>query len=87
MSRYRSRAGAHIFGKVRRTDFLPVGEDKDTEVLQRLDGSQSSSEDDVVGHSLADLMYQSEEELGEKVDANLLEDTSDLLGIDFEFDE
>ncbi len=87
VSRYRSRAGVYLFGKVRRTDFLPVGEDKDTEVLQRLDVSQSSSEDDVVGHSLADMMYESEEELGEKVDANLLEDTSGLFGIDFVFDE
>ena len=48
-SRFKSRAGCFLYGKMRRTDFLPVGEDQSDEVLVRDVQSQSSSEDDVCG--------------------------------------
>ena len=47
VSRFKSRAGCHVFGKLRRTDFLPVGEDKEEEVLER--GYYSKSSDYVDG--------------------------------------
>ena len=34
-SRFRERAGVYLYGKLRRTDFLPVGEEKEDEVLER----------------------------------------------------
>ena len=34
-SRFKSRAGCCLYGRLRVTDFLPVGEPKETEVLQR----------------------------------------------------
>ena len=35
VSRFKTQAGCHLYGKLRRTDFLPVGEEKEDEVLQR----------------------------------------------------
>ena len=35
VSRFKSRAGVFLYGKLRRTDFLPVGEEKEDEVLER----------------------------------------------------
>ena len=35
ISRFSSRLGCHLYGRIRRTDFLPVGEDRDDEVLER----------------------------------------------------
>ena len=43
VSRFRSQAGCYLFGKLRRTDFLPVGPEKEDEVTQR--GLQSESTD------------------------------------------
>ena len=45
-SRFKSRAGCFLYGKMRRTDFLPVGEAQPDEVLERGTDSQSSDEDD-----------------------------------------
>ena len=45
VSRFRSRAGCHVIGKLRRTDFLPVGDEKDTEVLERGYESKSSGDE------------------------------------------
>ena len=44
VSRFQSRAGCHLFGKLRVSDFLPVGEDKEGEVLERGIFSESGSE-------------------------------------------
>ena len=53
VSRFRSRAGCYIFGKLRRTDFLPVGEpDPAVEVLEREADSES---DDSEGEYAAGL--------------------------------
>ena len=45
-SRFRERLGVYLYGKVRRTDFLPVGEDQEDEVTERGYDSQSSDDDD-----------------------------------------
>ena len=44
ISRFRSRAGCYLFGRIRRTDFLPVGGPRDTEELERSYLSVDSSE-------------------------------------------
>ena len=46
VSRFKSRLGCFLYGKLRRTDFLPVGEDKDDEVLERGVDSETSDEDE-----------------------------------------
>jgi len=50
VSRFKSRIGCHLYGKLRRTDFLPVGPDKEDEVLER--GYDSVSSDDEDGNGL-----------------------------------
>ena len=45
-SRFKRRSGCFVFGKLRRTDFLPVGEPKDGEVLQRGYHSVDSEDDE-----------------------------------------
>ena len=45
-SRFRSREGCFLFGRIRRTDFLPVGEPQEDEVIERGILSESSDEDD-----------------------------------------
>ena len=48
VSRFRSRAGCFLYGKLRVTDFLPVGEPKEDEVTERgyLSASVASDDDD-----------------------------------------
>ena len=43
VSRFRSRAGCFVYGKLRMTDFLPVGEQTEEEVVSR--GLQSETDD------------------------------------------
>ena len=50
VSRFRERAGLFLYGKLRRTDFLPVGEEQEAEVLER--GYVSVSSDDEEGAGL-----------------------------------
>ncbi len=61
VSRFQSRAGCYVYGKLRRSDFLPVGPEREDEVLER--GYLSVSSDDEEGegleHAFAD---QSDEE-------------------------
>ena len=35
VSRFKSREGCFLCGKLRQTDFLPVGEEDETEILER----------------------------------------------------
>ena len=49
VSRFKSRAGVHLYGKLRRTDFLPVGEEKEDEVLERGWDSTNTSDDEEKG--------------------------------------
>ena len=78
VSRFRSREGVHIFGKLRRTDFLPVGPELETEVLQR--GYDSVDSDDEEG---AGLEYAFAEE-DEESDTEVGVDRGNVLGdVDF----
>ena len=43
VSRFKSREGCFLYGKLRQTDFLPVGEEKDSEIIER--GLFSESDD------------------------------------------
>ncbi len=45
VSRFKSRSGCHLYGKLRRTDFLPVGAPREDEVLERGLLSASSEDD------------------------------------------
>ena len=49
VSRFKSRGGCHVYGKLRRTDFLPVGPEQEDEVLERGYESVSSDDDDGCG--------------------------------------
>jgi hypothetical protein len=46
VSRFKTRAGCILFGKLRVTDFLPVGEAKEDEVLERGVQSETSDEEE-----------------------------------------
>ena len=43
MSRFRTRLGVHLYGKMRRTDFFPVKEETEGEVLVRSALSESEA--------------------------------------------
>ena len=78
VSRFRSREGVYMFGKLRRTDFLPVGPELETEVLQR--GYDSVDSDDEEG---AGLEYAFEDE-DEESDTEVGVDRGNVLGdVDF----
>ena len=47
VSRFRARSGVSLFGKLRRTDFLPVKEETSDEVLLRSELSESDGSDDM----------------------------------------
>ena len=49
VSRFKSRAGCHLYGKLRRSDFLPVGPEQENEVLERGYSSVSSGDSDGPG--------------------------------------
>ena len=51
VSRFKTRAGVHVYGKLRRTDFLPVGDEQDDEVLERGWSSANTSEDEDKEHA------------------------------------
>ena len=46
VSRFKSREGCFLYGKLRQTDFLPVGEGTDSEILERGVLSETSDTDD-----------------------------------------
>ena len=50
LSRFRSRAGCHLYGVLRQSDFLPVGPDKDDEHWERGYDSLNSSDSEYEGH-------------------------------------
>ena len=73
-SRFKSRAGCFVYGKVRRSDFLPVGEELEEEVLER--GYDSVSSDDSDGAGL-EYAFENQSDDGSEVSvggaANMLE--------------
>ena len=48
-SRFKSRNGCYVYGKLRRSDFLPVGEPKEHEVLERCYDSLDSDDSEGCG--------------------------------------
>jgi len=50
-SRFKTRAGCFLYGKMRRSDFLPVGEEKETEQVSRGVESEDSGSDSEGGMS------------------------------------
>ena len=46
VSRFKSREGCFLYGKLRQSDFLPVGEDLDSEVLDRGVLSETTDSED-----------------------------------------
>ena len=47
VSRFKTRAGCFLYGKLRQTDFLPVGEETTEEVLERGVESETSDEEEM----------------------------------------
>ena len=45
VSRFVSRKGCYMYGKLRRSDFLPVGAEKEDEILERVYDNESSGSD------------------------------------------
>ena len=78
VSRFKSRAGCHVYGKLRRTDFLPVGEEKESDVLER--GYYSLSSDDDEGRGLEYAFPSSADESSDSGG-----EREDLGGIDVDF--
>ena len=73
ISRFRSRRGCFLYGKLRQTDFLPVGEEKEDEVLERGYLSLSDSDEDGPGleHAFSESIFDAfdvEENTNECVD-------------------
>jgi hypothetical protein len=65
VSRFKRRAGVYLFGKLRRTDFLPVGPDLESEVLERGYESVDSGDEDGCGLQYA---HQDEGEMQSDID-------------------
>ena len=79
VSRFRSRAGCHLFGYLRRSDFLPVGPDLDEEVWERGYDSAESEESDIMGCGI--FGGDSDDSLPESYCPG-----EELKDVDFEFD-
>ena len=53
ISRFQSRSGIYLFGKLRRSDFLPVGSELESEQLERGYHSVDSEDGDGLEHAHA----------------------------------
>ena len=76
VSRFRKRSGCYVFGKIRRSDFLPVGEDQDDEILERGYESKDSDDDGGTGMEyMGGLAHQgdSSSEEGEQAERQCIE--------------
>ena len=62
VSRFRSRAGVHLHGVLRQSDFLPVGPDKEDEHWQRGYDSLNSSDSEYEGNRQDGLYHGSDSE-------------------------
>ena len=82
-SRFKSRSGCYLYGKLRRSDFLPVGEEKEDEVLER--GYLSLSSDDEDGPGREYIGGQDWNELADASDFDVSERAGNaLLAVDFD---
>ena len=76
-SRFKTRDGCYLYGKLRRTDFLPVGVEQEDEVLERgYESAESDASDYSGGHEHAhdsdeEIWYDGEDQ--EDVPGNLLD--------------
>ena len=59
-SRFKFRRGCYLYGKLRRSDFLPVGEQKMDEILER--GYHSVSSSDSEGSGLEHAFGESDDD-------------------------
>ena len=80
-SRFKFRSGCYLYGKLRRTDFLPVGEEQEDEVLERGYSSVSSGDSEGAGPEYA--FPEDDEELDleyapEEGDANTLQKSTSI---------
>ena len=62
MSRFRTRAGVYLYGKMRRTDFLPVGGNESDEQVKRGYLSESTDSDEKGRYDMCSTGESSEEE-------------------------
>jgi len=75
-SRFKFRSGCYVYGKLRRTDFLPVGDAKEEEVLDRGYSSLSSDDSDGAGLEYAFPEDESDlEHVPDEAEGNALNDT------------
>ena len=77
-SRFKKRSGCYLYGKLRRTDFLPVGPDLEEEVLERGYSSVSSGDSEGAGLEYAFSEEDADSEYEYQGDGNA------LLAVDFE---
>ena len=77
-SRFKTRAGCYLYGKLRVSDFLPAGEAKEDEVLER--GYYSVSSDDSEGCGLEYVVQPDDSEYIDSID---YEDDQGTLNVDF----
>ena len=73
-SRFKSRSGCYLYGKLRRTDFLPVGEEKEEEELKRGYSSLSSDDSDGAGLEYAFPEDTDSDEACDEAESNALHD-------------
>ena len=83
ISRFQSRSGVYLFGKLRRSDFLPVGPDLDTEQLER--GYHSVDSDSDEGDGLEYAHSGSAAEDGDSDNSDGIDEGvgNALLAVDF----
>ena len=72
VSRFRSRQGVYLYGKLRRTDFLPVGPDLESEVVERGYLFVDSSDDEGAGLEYAFAEEESDDDI-ETCSGNVLD--------------
>ena len=80
-SRFKLRSGCYLYGKLRRTDFLPVGEENGNEVLER--GYSSLSSDDSEGAGLEHAFSEDDDESDHEYIFGEA-DSNNLVACDFE---
>ena len=78
VSRFNTQAGCYLYGKVRVSDFLPAGEEKEDEVLDR--GYYSVSSDDSEGCGLEQAFQGDDSEYLDAIDYG---EDQGTLNIDF----
>ena len=78
VSRFKTRAGCFLYGKLRRSDFLPVGDELDEEVLERGYDSVSSEESDGAG-----LEYAFEDQSDDGSEVSVGGAANNLDSVDF----